>query len=90
MNYINFHIIEDLETELATKYLYIGLAYMMIQEGVTIMEVDNDMLSSKLGITNARLYRARGNLVKLGAIKHSKKFCPETGRKISDVYELEV
>ena len=88
MKKINFDILEELNAELSTKYLYLGLAYLIELEKAHYIEIDNDTLANKLGITKSRMYRARSNLVKMGAIKHISKYCENTGRKKNDVYEI--
>ena len=83
---MNLKILENEEVELAVKYMYLVL-WKMSATGMQI-EISNEELARVMGISKFRMFRARSHLVKLNAIKYTKRFCPETGKKAQDVYEV--
>jgi len=80
-------VLKDKTIEIKAKYLYMYLTGIIETTGdsgeLTISAQD---LSCALGVSLAMLYRARSILVNLGIIKYTKKYCENTGKKVSDQY----
>ena len=89
---MNWNILKDENIEIASKYLYVVLCELMgtDEDGRQVqgIEFSNDELAKVMGVSKPRIYRARANLIKLDAIRHYKKFCQDTGKKIGDVYDI--
>lgn len=81
MNHL-INILRSKDLEISEKYLFLFL----INEKER--EFKASLLADMLGISVGMLYRARSLLVKRGLLQLSKKFCSETGKRISDIYEL--
>lgn len=83
---MNCKILKDTQLELADKYLYLFLWQLTSTENPIPITAED--LANLMGISKHRIYRARGHLVKLGALKFTKKYCPETGRPANEIYEI--
>lgn len=90
---MKWNVLETTGLEIASKYLYLGIIKLLEKEqqfdkDIDYLEITNEALSCALGITLARLYRARLDLVNLNLIEHSKRFNPYTGKKLQIFIEL--
>lgn len=82
-------ILENKNMELKAKYLYLYLIALFDSKPKSKqISISAESLGQGMGISLPMLYRARSVLVKLGAIKHLKKYSEDTGKKIGDIYEL--
>ncbi len=86
---LNTDVLEDADLEIKAKYFYIFL-FMLFQNNKETIKIYGtaEEMSKNMGLTLAMFYGARKICIKRGIIKLSKLFCQETGKKISDVYEL--
>jgi hypothetical protein len=80
-------ILSNPNIEISTKYLFYFF-YDQQPCGDPEFEIKNDDLSKMTGMSKAKIYRARSQLIKLGLISHRKTYCPITGKKISDFYSF--
>lgn len=83
-------ILEDVDLEIKAKYLYLFLLTLFYNDkSAKQIEATAEEITHAIGISLNMFYRARSILVKRGIIRHSNRYCSETGKKIRDVYEID-
>ncbi len=85
---IDMAIVRNSEIEIATKYFYICLLMELDSAGSNCVPLCSDGLSFNCGLSKPRIYRARSQLIKLGVLRLTRKFCSDTGKRSDDIYEL--
>jgi hypothetical protein len=85
---IDMMITRSFDIEITTKYFYICLLMEMGSQDKNPFVISADELSFNCGLSKGRIYRARSQLVDFGVLKLTKKFCPDTGKRTEDIYEM--
>jgi hypothetical protein len=85
---IDMAIVRNPTIETTTKYFYVCLLMELECAGYNCSSLCADGLSFNCGISKAKIYRARSQLIKLGVLRLTKKFCSDTGKRLEDIYEL--
>jgi len=85
---IDMAIVRNPDIEIATKYFYVCLLMELDSAGSNCAPLCADGLSFNCGLSKSRIYRARAQLIKLGVLRLTKKFCSDTGKRSEDIYEL--
>lgn len=88
MHIPNTSILENQDTELAAKLLYFYLCFAKEHHETDRFCVNIETISSHLGMSKNRIYRARKILCSIGAIQHDSLYCVKTGKKAFDQYKL--
>lgn len=74
--------------EINSKYFLLALIAVFDIKNQSIVVINTDELSHRIGINPARIYRARNMLKRMGVLEVESKYCTKTGRKIADIYEI--
>lgn len=82
-------LLRDTSLDIKAKYLFFFIYYLFsLKKDCKQLIANDDEFSSKLGISLNMFYRCRKVLVNRGIINVISNFCPITGKKINNIYEI--
>jgi predicted transcriptional regulator len=82
-------ILSATDVSVTAKYLYSGLFILMAYNKTETIVMNIDDLSKFLGISKAKIYKARKELIGIGVLTFERVYCATRFKFVKDIYEIE-